>query len=116
MRTLTPLDAKVHFAAAAFLAAFLLPAPSLAHGESSWIGELGLTNANGESCCGETDCHVVSVERVRILPGGYQVPHPSSSGRIFVPTSETLPSRDGRFHICVWGGERKCFFAPPMGS
>jgi hypothetical protein len=30
-----------------------------------------------------------------------------------VPFSEALPSPDGRYWRCQWGGSRKCFFAPP---
>jgi len=30
-----------------------------------------------------------------------------------VPFSEALPSPDGAYWRCQWGGARKCFFAPP---
>jgi hypothetical protein len=30
-----------------------------------------------------------------------------------VPFSEALPSPDGNYWRCQWGGTRKCFFAPP---
>jgi hypothetical protein len=30
-----------------------------------------------------------------------------------VPFSEALPSPDGHYWRCQWGGSRKCFFAPP---
>ena len=35
------------------------------------------------------------------------------STRETVPFSEALPSPDGHFWRCQWGGSRKCFFAPP---
>ena len=33
-----------------------------------------------------------------------------------VPFGEAMPSPDGHFWRCQWGGARKCFFVPPNAS
>jgi hypothetical protein len=87
----------------------LLPAPAGGHGEAEWIGRAGYRNAAGELCCGELDCaRVDGVKHVTLPAPGYRLP----SGE-FVPETETLPSPDGAYWRCEWGGTRKCFFAPP---
>ena len=80
-----------------------------AHGPAQWIQDGGYRNAVGELCCGERDCFELSSEDVRVTSAGYFV----LSIRETVPFSEALPSPDGRFWRCQWGGARKCFFAPP---
>jgi hypothetical protein len=80
-----------------------------AHGPAQWIQDGGYRNAVGELCCGERDCFELSDEDVGITSAGYFV----RSTRETVPFSEALPSPDGRFWRCQWGGARKCFFAPP---
>jgi hypothetical protein len=80
-----------------------------AHGPAQWIQDGAYRNAVGELCCGERDCFELSNEDVGITSTGYFV----RSIRETVPFSEALPSPDGRFWRCQWGGARKCFFAPP---
>ena len=93
--------------------AFALVAATLsfafAHGPAEWIQRGGFRNAAGELCCGERDCVEISEEDVSITNAGYFV----RTIRETVPFSETLPSPDGHFWRCHWGGARKCFFAPP---
>lgn len=94
------------------LAVFLLAAPARGHGDADWINQSGYRNVAGQLCCGERDCKVVTgVKHVTLPAPGYRLP----SGE-FVPESETLPSPDGQFWRCEWGGSRKCFFAPPEGN
>jgi hypothetical protein len=83
-----------------------------AHGPAQWIQDGGYRNAVGELCCGERDCFELSSEDVRVTSAGYFV----LSIRETVPFSEALPSPDGRFWRCQWGGARKCFFAPPPST
>jgi hypothetical protein len=93
---------------AAVLAASTMSLAS-AHGPAQWIQDGGYRNAVGELCCGERDCFELSSEDVGVTAAGYFVRSTSET----VPFSEALPSPDGRFWRCQWGGARKCFFAPP---
>ena len=80
-----------------------------AHGPAEWIQRGGYRNAAGELCCGDRDCFEIAVDDVSITGSGYFV----RSIRETVPFSEALPSPDGHYWRCQWGGMRKCFFAPP---
>ena len=80
-----------------------------AHGPAEWIQRGAYRNAAGELCCGERDCFELSGEDISITEAGYFV----KSIRETVPFSEALPSPDGNYWRCQWGGSRKCFFAPP---
>ena len=93
------------------LAAVLIAATfslASAHGPAEWIQRGGYRNAAGELCCGERDCFEISGDDVTITGSGYFV----RSIRETVPFSEALPSPDGNYCRCQWGGSRKCFFAP----
>src|SRR5262249_10688228 len=90
-------------------ALLVLSTAVLAHGEADWISRGGYRNAVGEFCCGEQDCPALADDDVAITAGGYLV----KSLREVVPFSEAMPSPDGHFWRCAWGGARKCFFAPP---
>jgi hypothetical protein len=80
-----------------------------AHGPAEWIERGGYKNAAGELCCGERDCFELADADVSVTARGYFV----KSTRETVPYAEALPSPDGRYWRCQWGGVRKCFFAPP---
>jgi hypothetical protein len=80
-----------------------------AHGPADWIQRGGYKNGAGELCCGERDCFELASSDVSITAAGYFV----HSTRETVPFSEALPSPDGHYWRCQWGGARKCFFAPP---
>ena len=80
-----------------------------AHGPAEWIQQGGYRNAVGELCCGERDCLELADVDVSVTAAGYFV----KSVRETVPYSEALPSPDGHYWRCHWGGARKCFFAPP---
>jgi len=80
-----------------------------AHGPAEWIQRGGYKNAAGELCCGERDCFELATDDVSVTAAGYYVRSISET----VPFSETLPSPDGQYWRCQWGGARKCFFAPP---
>ena len=80
-----------------------------AHGTGEWIQRGGYKNAAGELCCGERDCFELASGDVTVTSAGYFV----HSTRETVPFSEALPSPDGHYWRCQWGGARKCFFAPP---
>jgi hypothetical protein len=82
---------------------------AVAHGPAEWINQGGFRNAAGELCCGEHDCFALPVADVSVTSAGYFV----RSKRETVPFSEALPSPDGHYWRCEWGGARKCFFAPP---
>jgi len=119
----------MHLAVAALAAALLwlgLCVGAVAHGSGEWVAQSGLRNAAGQLCCGEKDCGVLVDGKVSARVDGYQVDgvfevtfgdeKTRIQVREFVPYSETLPSPDGAYWRCAWGGERKCFFVPPPGS
>src|SRR5712692_7314950 len=84
--------------------------PALPHGEAEWINRGGYRNAAGELCCGERDCAKLEDDDVtRTSAGDFYI----RSLTEIIPEREAQPSPDGRYWRCQWGGERKCFFAPP---
>lgn len=82
---------------------------ALAHGPADWIKRGGHKNAAGELCCGERDCVELASGDVSVTAAGYFI----HSTRETIPFSEAMPSPDGHYWRCQWGGSRKCFFAPP---
>lgn len=94
----------------------LFSLPVVAHGPADWIQRGYYTNSAGDLCCGERDCFEledvdVKFGYLKTVPGFFIGPI-----GMFVPLSEAQPSPDGKYWLCQWGGERKCFFAPPQGS
>jgi hypothetical protein len=83
--------------------------PASAHGPAEWINRGAYKNAAGELCCGERDCVELTDADVSVTAAGYLV----KSIRETVPFGDALPSPDGHYWRCQWGGTRKCFFAPP---
>jgi len=83
-----------------------------AHGPAEWIQRGGYKNGVGELCCGERDCFELSSADVKITSSGYLV----ISLKEVVPFSEATPSPTGTYWRCQWGGQRKCFFAPPNST
>ena len=106
--TLTRTGVVKRLALAAVIAAATLSLAS-AHGPAEWIQHGGYRNAAGELCCGERDCFELASADVSVTASGYFV----RSIKETVPFNEALPSPDGRYWRCQWGGSRKCFFAPP---
>lgn len=102
--------------------------PVHAHYNAQWIQEGNYKNAVGELCCGERDCGELVAGKVVAMPDGFHVNGVfritvSATGLTtdeevheVVPYSEATPSPDGVYWRCRWGGQRKCFFAPPPGS
>jgi len=95
--------------ALAGVAAVLMLSLAHAHGPAEWIQRGGYKNAAGELCCGERDCFELSDTDVKITSVGYYV----VSTKETIPFSEATPSPTGTYWRCQWGGQRKCFFAPP---
>lgn len=85
---------------------------ALAHGPAAWIEGGGYKNAAGELCCGERDCFELADADVKVTAHGYLV----VSTKETIPFAEATPSPDGKYWRCAWGGQRKCFFAPPGSS
>lgn len=96
----------------AALTAALLLVPAFGHGDADWIKRGGYKNAVGELCCGERDCVELADGDVKTIEAGYRVLSLNET----VPYSEALPSPDGKYWRCQWGGMRKCFFAPPPNT
>jgi hypothetical protein len=104
--TLKPTVGVKRLALAALMATATLAG---AHGPAEWIERGAFRNAAGELCCGERDCVELADADVAVTARGYLVKSISET----VPYSEALPSPDGHYWRCQWGGVRKCFFAPP---
>lgn len=85
------------------------PWPALAHGSAEWIQRGGYKNAVGELCCGPRDCMELTDADVKVTPAGYFVVRTKET----IPFDQATPSPTGSYWRCAWGGERKCFFAPP---
>jgi hypothetical protein len=83
-----------------------------AHGPAEWIQRGAFKNTLGELCCGERDCFELTANDVKVTPAGYFV----ISIKETVPFSEATPSPTGTYWRCQWGGQRKCFFAPPNST
>lgn len=96
------------FAAALLFA--IMATGANAHGIAQWVQDGQYRNAAGEWCCGEHDCSPLADDDVKPVDGGYLI----KSLKETVPYSEAQPSPDGHYWRCAWGGERKCFFAPPQ--
>ena len=80
-----------------------------AHGPAAWIQQGGYKNGLGELCCGERDCIELAAADVKVTPAGYLLTSTSET----IPFHEATPSPTGTYWRCDWGGQRKCFFAPP---
>lgn len=97
---------RLALACALLLAAVL---PGWSHGPAKWIQDGQYRNAVGQLCCGEQDCVELSSADVTVTPAGYLIRSLNET----VPFSQATPSPTGTYWRCAWGGERKCFFAPP---
>ena len=80
-----------------------------AHGPAAWIQQGGVKNSLGELCFGERDCVELSAADIQVTPAGYFLKSTSET----IPFHEATPSPTGTYWRCDWGGQRKCFFAPP---
>lgn len=96
----------------ALLAFALLVPAALAHGPAEWIEHGHYKNAAGELCCGERDSFELASDDVEVTASGYFI----KSMKETVPFNQATPSPDGHYWRCQWGGERKCFFAPPPST
>lgn len=64
----------------------------------------------GEGCCGMRDCFPVDVNDVVENETTYVVTVRGTPWTF--PKAEAMPSPDGLYHICIWGGKARCFFFP----
>lgn len=115
-------------ASVAITGAFLLfmAGVSRAHGPAQWVQDGNYKNSVGELCCGQRDCGFFKAGRIEHVDGGYEVDavfQVEFGGQIqlihfkgFVSEDRASPSPTGEYWACMWGGELKCFFAPPPGS
>lgn len=98
-----------------------------AHGPAARVQHGGYQNAAGELCCRERDCGEMIAGTIVPTARGYSVnavfAGATDDGEPFtqevhemVPYSEALPSPDGTYWRCQWGGMRKCFFAPAQST
>ena len=83
---------------------------SVTYAHESWISRGGFRGpANGEWCCGASDCAVVPASAVKVGGEGFELTPMKET----VPYKEALPSVDGQYWRCHRpNGTRRCFFAP----
>jgi hypothetical protein len=68
----------------------------------------GTRNAHtGVGCCGGSDCGPIDTARVVETADEFIV-----DGKWRFNKNEAMPSRDGAYHACIWGGKPRCFFVP----
>ena len=95
----------------AALVALALVVPALSH---DWYS--GLQNEAGQYCCGGNDCAEIGDQYVKPVKGGYEVKVPDFFGKPvsgFVPNARAKPAKQGgNYHMCVVGGDIRCFFYP----
>ncbi|MHB2170133.1 hypothetical protein [Alsobacter sp. R-9] len=60
-----------------------------------------------QTCCSDQDCHPIQAYEVQATPLGYKV-----YGTV-VPYGNARISLDRDYHICVYAGQVRCFYAPP---
>lgn len=99
-----------------FLSAAATPRIILAHQKiaiDAWVDRT--KNKKGERCCDAgKDCHSLNPEEVKHVPGGVNIRLGEQT--LFIPGEEIMPSEDGRYWVCYWNNQVKCFFAPYSGS
>lgn len=72
----------------------------------SWY--TGMSNPiTRDTCCGGKDCFPISIERVVEKSAVYVV-----DGKYAFPKDQALPSPDGNYHVCIYGGKVHCMFFP----
>jgi hypothetical protein len=85
------------------IALALLITPAQSH---DWYA--GIRNSKtGVGCCGGDDCQPIDVSRITETEKDFIV-----DGRWHFPKEEAMPSIDGTYHACIWGGKPRCFFYP----
>lgn len=68
-------------------------------------------------CCSAQDCWPMGVDadakepEPKVVPGGYLL-----HDGIFIAERNTRPSRDGRFHVCRYGGSKSAAVIAPTGK
>jgi hypothetical protein len=86
-----------------FMLEWLASAPARAH---DWYS--GLRNpTTGVGCCGGNDCQPVDISRVLETHDEFIL-----DGKWHFEKNGALPSIDGQYHACIWGGKPRCFFYP----
>src|SRR4051812_3462427 len=94
------------FASTPMLSRFAVPIAAAFAGIAALVGGPasghdiyeGLTNPQGERCCGGKECAPLADDDVEEVTGGFLI----RSIGIVVPYAATQPSPDRRFHACIW--------------
>jgi hypothetical protein len=82
------------------------------HAHDTWRNGNAVDPITKNLCCGQNDCFVVPLEHVHYNSLGDALIDTDGDR---IPANRIQPSPDGFAWRCRWGGETKCFFAPPMG-
>ena len=114
--------------ALAVMAVIALTTPTMGH--EKWKNGEAIDKQTKQFCCSEADCHDLEDWRVHYNPDGtvtldlrgawqgrgQPVYSPSApTDLVTIPSEREMPSPDGYYWVCYWGGEVKCFFGPLKG-
>ena len=87
-----------------------------AHDEHQWVQDKGFRSPSGTPCCNKDDCHVLSVNQIRPVEGGYEV-HWQGNVEVISEKDTIHYSPDGRDHVCLIDGHPiRCLFVASRGS
>jgi hypothetical protein len=79
----------------------------------TWTNGEKVNPATKYKCCGENDCHLALPDGLEQVDGGWRVKMRTYKQEwVMVPDAQVQPSPDGKFWVCEWGGEVRCFFVP----
>ena len=68
----------------------------------------GIRNpVTGVNCCGGRDCKAIDIGRVLETLDEFII-----DDKWHFDKDEAMPSQDGSYHACIWGGKPRCFFVP----
>ena len=83
------------------MAVLVASRPAGAHGSEQWIADDKLTDAEGKTCCGPTDCHRIDDDAITPAGDVVLIQERNESAQDAFPVNQIqYVSRDGLWHRC----------------